>query len=126
MILALVDEARRHGQPTASALEVNVEEVINTLPGLVRQHVVTRADGTFVARVDFAIPDLKIAIEAHSRERHFGIRASASDDDREIDLQNEGWIVRYVTDAHRRRPETLRASLTALIAARTRPASRAS
>jgi very-short-patch-repair endonuclease len=120
LLLALVDEARRHGRPTESALEVNVEAVICSLPGLVRQHVITRGDGTFLARVDFAIPDLKIAIEAHSRERHFGIGASASDDDREIALQSEGWIVRFVTEAHRRRPDTLRSSLVALILARSK------
>jgi hypothetical protein len=126
LVLALVEEARKHERPTASALEANVEAVITSLPGLVRQYSITDADGRFIARVDFAIPDLKIAIEAHSRERHFGVAASASDDDREIALQGEGWIVRFVTEAHRRRPDALRASLLALVAARVATVTRAS
>ena len=118
VIRELVREARVHARPTASALEVNVETTIVSLPGVVRQHAIRRADGTFVGRVDFAIPDLKIAIEAHSREHHFGIANEESDAQREIAMQAEGWIVRFVTDAQRRQPETLRASLLALVSAR--------
>jgi hypothetical protein len=63
-VLALVDRSRHHGRATESALEVKVEHVIESLPGVVRQHVITRRSGEFIARVDFAIPRLKIAIEA--------------------------------------------------------------
>ena len=117
-VLALVQRAREQGHPTESALEVKVEEVIGSLPGIVRQHVISRRTGEFVARVDFAIPHLKIAIEAHSRERHFTTDAIDADGDREGEMQSEGWIVRFVTDAQRRRPDRLRTSLLALIAAR--------
>jgi very-short-patch-repair endonuclease len=116
-VLALVDRARGT-VPTESALEVKVEEVIGSLPGIVRQHEIRRRTGEFLARVDFAIPPLKIAIEAHSRERHFTSEAIDADGAREADMQAEGWIVRFVTDAHRRRPDRLRSSLLALIAAR--------
>lgn len=119
MLLELIDGARRGGKPTESALEVKVEHVIGSLPGLVRQHIVTAPTGEFIARVDFAIPELKIAIEAHSRERHFTTDAILADGEREEALQADGWIVRFVTEAHRRRPEALRTSLLALIAART-------
>ena len=120
LLLSLIAEARRRDRPTESALEVNVEDVIGSFPGLVRQHVICTHNGDFVARVDFAIPDLKIAIEAHSRKHHFGVAATASDGEREFALQAEGWIVRFVTDAHRRNPDGLRTSLAALVAARTR------
>ena len=119
LLAAMVAEAEWHGVPTDSALEVKVEEVITALPGIVRQHRIHRADGSFVARVDFAIPELKIAIEAHSREHHFGIEASESDAAREAELHGEGWIVRFVTDRQRRRPAELRASLERLVAARS-------
>ncbi|MGE3586997.1 MAG: hypothetical protein AB7L17_04680 [Ilumatobacteraceae bacterium] len=120
MILDLVEQARRHGQPTDSALESKVEDVIASLPGVVRQFTVRRNDGTFVARVDFAVPHLRIAIEAHSRKHHFGIDAQIADADREADLLAEGWVVRYVTDAERRSPERLRASLLAMLDGRLR------
>jgi very-short-patch-repair endonuclease len=118
--LDLVARARRSERPTESALESKVEDVIGTLPGLVRQFVVRRDDGTFVARVDFAVPHARIAIEAHSRRHHFGFDAPEADAAREADLLAEGWVVRYVTDAERKSPERLRSSLLAMIDARTR------
>jgi len=120
VLLALLAEAERHVRPTESVLEVRVEEVINSLPGIVRQHRVCRPDGTEIGRVDFAVPDLRIAIEAHSREHHFGPAPEADDADREAELQAEGWIVRFVTDRQRRRPDELRRSLQRLIEARRR------
>ena len=119
-LLALVETAERHGTPTESALEVKVEAVLRALPGVVRQHEVRRGDGSLVGRVDFAMPALKIAIEAHSRTHHFGPDAEERDAAREAQLQAEGWIVRFVTDRKRRRPGELRASLARLVAARER------
>ncbi|MEX0847634.1 MAG: hypothetical protein WD023_07630 [Ilumatobacteraceae bacterium] len=119
-ILLLVDEARRHHVPTASALEVAVERALLGIAGMVRQHEVRRADGSFVARVDFAIPALKIAIEAHSRRHHFGLHAEEHDAEREADLQAEGWIVRYITDAQRKNAGALSQSVRQLVAARGR------
>ncbi|MFZ4811947.1 MAG: hypothetical protein ACOYL9_11435, partial [Ilumatobacteraceae bacterium] len=120
----LVELAREHRGATDSALEVNVERALAGIPGLVRQHVVRRADGSFVARVDFAIPALKIAIEAHSRRHHFGVGAESADAAREAALQAEGWIVRFVTSAQTREPRTLRRSIEALVVARTGSLSR--
>jgi very-short-patch-repair endonuclease len=119
-LLALIDAAKHHGRPTESVLEVRVEAAIASLPGLVRQHVVRTSTGGFIARVDFAIPHLRIAIEAHSRRYHFGDRATEADADRESAMQAEGWIVRFITNANRKAPDALRRSLLALIAARER------
>ena len=119
-ILALVAEAERRRKPTESALEVGVERVIGSLPGIVRQFVVEREDGTAIGRVDFAIPALRIAIEAHSREHHWGPAASEHDAVREAEMQSVGWIVRFVTDHQRRHPEELRRTLWGLVAARSR------
>lgn len=121
-LLSLLDEAEAHSRPTESALEARLDDVLATEPGVVRQFVVTRADGSFVARVDFAIPALKIAIEAHSRRHHFGPGAEESDARREAELHADGWIVRFVTDAQRRHPEQVRDSLRRLVAARLRTA----
>lgn len=118
-VLALVDEAARRRRPTDSALEVAVERALGSITGLVRQFEVRRPDGSFVARVDFAIPHLKIAIEAHSRRFHFGLDAEDSDAAREAALHAEGWIVRFVTDRQRRDPAGLRRSISALITARS-------
>jgi very-short-patch-repair endonuclease len=117
-VLQLVDEARHRGTPTASALEVDVEQALLGIPGMVRQHEVRRADGSFVARVDFAIPALKIAIEAHSRRHHFGLTPEENDAEREAALQAEGWIVRYITNAQRKNAAALLRSVRQLVEAR--------
>jgi very-short-patch-repair endonuclease len=118
MVLELIARARDHRVPTASVLEIEVERVIDSLPGVVRQYEVRRADGSLVGRVDFAIPALKIAIEGHSRRFHFGVAPENSDADREEEMHAEGWIVRFITKAQARRPVELGASLRALVAAR--------
>ena len=118
VILQLLDRADRQQGPTESALEVRVERALAGIPGLVRQHVVLSPAGAFVARVDFAIPHVRVAIEAHSRRHHFGLDAPDADANREAALQNEDWIVRYVTDSQARSAAKLHASVAALIAAR--------
>ena len=118
VMLELVARARELRAPTESALELELERILERLPGLVRQHEVRRADGSFVARVDFAIPALKIAVEAHSRRFHDGFASASSDAAREAALHAEGWIVRFVTKAHLHHPTELEASLRSLVAAR--------
>jgi predicted transcriptional regulator of viral defense system/very-short-patch-repair endonuclease len=49
------------------------------LPAPVPQYEIRRADGTLLARVDFAYPDLKIAIEYDSYAHHLGTEAHDRD-----------------------------------------------
>jgi very-short-patch-repair endonuclease len=118
VLLKLLDGAATKTAPTESALETFLESVLDGIPGVVRQHPVFDPRGRFVARVDFAIPELKIAIEAHSRKHHFGPDRENHDAEREADLQAQGWIVRYVTKAQARNRRGLRSSLLALARAR--------
>ena len=118
VLMSLLDEAVTHRTPTESALETFVENSLAGIPGLVRQHVIFDAGHRFLARVDFAIPELKIAIEAHSRKFHFGPDNEDADAAREASVQAEGWIIRYVTKSQARQPLALLSSLLALIEAR--------
>jgi hypothetical protein len=118
VLLKLLDEAVSKTAPTESPLECLLEPALRMIPGLVRQHSVFDLRGRFVARVDFAVPHLKIAVEAHSRRYHFGPRCEDADASREADLQAEGWIVRYVTKAQAANPSAVRSSLLALVEAR--------
>jgi very-short-patch-repair endonuclease len=120
VLLRLLDHAGSVSVPTESALELQVEKALAGIDGLVRQHSVFDPNGCFVARVDFAIPALKIAIEAHSRRFHFGNDAEEHDAAREANLNAHGWIVRYVTRAQARNQPALRASVMALVRARTK------
>ena len=119
LVLALLDEAALHRRSTESALELRVERALRGISGLVRQYTVRSPSGRFVARVDFAIPELRIAIEAHSRQHHFGPQRESADATREAALLAQGWVVRYVTDVQCREQLQLRASITSLIAARS-------
>jgi very-short-patch-repair endonuclease len=116
----LLEDADAASRPTESVLELRLEKIIGQLPGLVRQHEVFDRDGAFIARVDFAIPSHKIAIEAHSRRYHFGRGAVSDDARREAALHAEGWIVRYVTARDLGEPKALLRSIVALVEARTR------
>jgi very-short-patch-repair endonuclease len=118
VLLRLLDVAETRQTPTESALEVRVERALAGIPGVVRQFSVFEPSGRFIARTDFAIPELKIAIEAHSRRFHFGADRSDHDSVREAQLQSEGWIVRYVSHSQTRNIKALRRSIEALIAAR--------
>jgi very-short-patch-repair endonuclease len=118
VLMRLLDSAETRPTPTESALEVRVERALSGIPGVVRQFSIFDAKGRFIARTDFAIPELKIAIEAHSRRFHFGPENEQRDSQREALVQAEGWIVRYVTHAQTRNRRALRSSLLALVSAR--------
>jgi hypothetical protein len=68
------------------------------LPEPVAQHVI-RADGQFVARVDLAYPDARIAIEYDSFEHHTGKVALVRDSARRNALAAAGWTVLSATAA---------------------------
>lgn len=118
VLLRLLETAETQTTPTESALEVRVERALAGIPGVVRQFSIFDPTGRFVARTDFAIPDLKIAIEAHSRRFHFGDNREDDDAVREAKMQAQGWIVRYVTNAQARNPRSLGNSVRALVSAR--------
>ena len=118
VLLRLLDAAETRTRPTESALEVRVERALTGIPGVVRQFTIFDPTGRFIARTDFAIPELKIAIEAHSRRFHFGNDREDDDAGREAKMQAEGWIVRYVTNAQARNSQVLRRSVEALVSAR--------
>ena len=117
VLLRLLDAVEIRTPPTESALEVRVERALVGIPGVVRQFSIFDPTGRFVARTDFAIPELKIAIEAHSRRFHFGDDREDDDAVREAKMQAEGWIVRYVTHAQARNLRSLGKSVRALISA---------
>jgi len=61
------------------------------------QHTVTTGDGRFVARVDLAYPDRRIAIEYDSYQEHTGKVALVRDSARRNALAAAGWTVLSAT-----------------------------
>jgi hypothetical protein len=62
------------------------------LPRPVTQHEIRDEDGRLVARVDFAYPDLKIAIEYDSYAHHVGKAALVRDGARRNAIVSLGWL----------------------------------
>ena len=90
------------------------------LHGLVRQHEIRRPDSTLVARVDLALPDLRLGFEAHSRSYHLGREVERADEDRDLEAAKLGWEIVYLGFAAARTPDRIRADLEAVAVRRHR------
>jgi very-short-patch-repair endonuclease len=91
---AVLDE--RYGVvPAGSDFEVLVERLLvdHGLPEPVRQHEIRSVKGWFIARVDLAYPELKIAIELDGRAFHSDAEAFERDRERQNQLVLRGWTV---------------------------------
>jgi hypothetical protein len=119
-ILAEVDRRRQRGQVRGSWFEKLVEECLssNALPPLAQQHEIRDGVGRFICRVDLAIPDVKLAIECHSRSFHTGTHAELVDQRRENRAMLEGWQFLYLGWADRKTPREARQFLEKLITRR--------
>jgi very-short-patch-repair endonuclease len=84
------------------------------LPRPTAQYAVRGLDGQFVARVDFAWPEVKIALE-YEGMRHGRSQQVARDRRRLNDLTAAGWTVVFVTAADLRNPVRLIARIAAAL-----------
>lgn len=90
--------AQRNGRPPDTWFERLVEACVR-IPGLppwTRQHDVCDDTGHLLGRVDLACVPLRLAVEAHSKQFHFGAGRESADQHRDDDLAAAGWDVRYV------------------------------
>jgi very-short-patch-repair endonuclease len=62
------------------------------LPPMIPEHVVRDVHGGFLAVVDFAYPDRRIAVEVDGYEAHSGRRAVRRDKARDRALMDAKWI----------------------------------
>lgn len=90
------------------------------IPALVPQHVISSSSGGFVARVDLAIPALRLGIEAHSRKFHFGADAQAADEQRDLRVAACGWDLLYLGWHATQTPEVVTAIVADIVDARRR------
>lgn len=86
------------------------------MPPVVLQKPVTVGDRTL--RIDIAVPDLKLGIEAHSREFHWGPGKENADNVRDLAIGGAGWQLLYVTWAQLQDPDGFVDSLAAVAQAR--------
>lgn len=106
--------------PRAESPQESRLRVLLVLAGLVAvpQYAVRDRDGTFVARVDLAFPDVRVAIE-YDGAWHGAPGQLARDRRRLNALVAAGWTVLHVTAADLHDPEALVARVRALLRAAT-------
>jgi hypothetical protein len=75
------------------------------LAGLVAQHAVRDADGVEVARPDLALVEIRLGIEYHSDQWHFGPRRGRGDRRRDRRAMGAGWELMYLDSADLRTPK---------------------
>ena len=89
------------------------------LPPFVFQYVVRTADGRFVARPDFSIVDVRIAVEVDGWRDHGSPRATARDHRRRNALLAAGWLViTFTWEQVRDDPARVAADIRAAVSAR--------
>ena len=91
----ILDERALGREPADGLLEPRMARVLENagLPAAVFQHPVHDAAGRFLAEVDFAYPELRLAIEVDGFETHGTPRAMSRDFVRQNGLVPYGWRV---------------------------------
>jgi very-short-patch-repair endonuclease len=109
VLLRLLAEAREMPAVRGSWFEKLVEDCLRSpaLPPIVRQHSVYDPEGRLAGILDLAFPSIRLGVEAHSRQFHFGHNAEHRDEDRDHRLARCGWEVLYVGWQSTRRPADL-------------------
>ena len=112
--------AERQGVPD-SVLDAELERLLRRsgIEGVVFQYEIHDEAGRFVARVDAAAPDARVAIEADGASTRVGRHALQYDVSRQNALVNLGWTVyRYTWGDVVGRPERLVAEVSRAVNAR--------
>jgi very-short-patch-repair endonuclease len=123
VVRELLEERLLTGRPEESLLEKRFADLArrHELPPLTVQHEVWHA-GRFIARVDAAVPDCKLAIEVDGFEHHSSPEQFQRDRTRQNRLVALGWtVLRFTWDDVVRRPalvaQTIREAINRLPAA---------
>ena len=120
--LAALGRLERGGRVRDSWFEKLVELCLDdpTIGHFERQYELRDDRGRHVARFDLAVPEVKLGIEAHSREHHFGAENEASDEHRDNAAGVEAWDVMYLGYESVQSPSAVRDLVVARVRARRR------
>jgi len=119
-LLRLLDAIPHEGGVPESWFEELLAECLADpeIPPVVAQYRILDRRGAFVARVDLAIPSVRLGIEAHSRRFHFGPDAGPLDEQRDLAAAAVGWELLYLGWHAAKRPTEVRAIIRRVVEAR--------
>jgi hypothetical protein len=120
VLLRLLDAVPHEGGVPDSWFEELLAECIAdpAIPPVVPQYDLIDQRGAFVARVDLAIPSVRLGIEAHSRRFHFGPDAEPLDEQRDLAAAAVGWELLYLGWYATQRPAEVLAIIRRVVQAR--------
>jgi predicted transcriptional regulator of viral defense system len=90
------------------------------LPDVVPQYEIFDDRGRFVARVDLAVPSVRLGLEAHSRRFHFGPLSEPLDEQRDLRSAAAGWELLYLGWYAAKRPAEVVESVVEVVETRRR------
>jgi hypothetical protein len=119
VMLKLLRRWSDEGRLPESWFEELIHRVIDRpdIPPASRQYELYSA-GCLVARFDLAIPEARLALEAHSRAFHFGPINQQRDEDRDLRVAACGWEILYLGWYAQRRPAEVAAMIADVCRAR--------
>ena len=88
------------------------------IPPIELQYPIRDAHGHIVAKTDIGIPSVRLGLEAHSRQFHFGPDAEPLDEQRDMAAATCGWDLQYLGWYATRRPAEVVDVVKQIIAAR--------
>ena len=119
-MLRLLDAIPHEGGVAESWFEELLAECLAdpAIPPVIAQYRILDRHGAFVARVDLAIPSVRLGIEAHSRRFHFGPDTEPLDEQRDLAAAAAGWELLYLGWHAAKRPSELCAIIRRVVEAR--------
>lgn len=98
LLMRVLDSVPWEGQLPATWFEELLAVCLTdpSLPPIVTQYEIRDSSGRLVARTDLGIPSVRLGLEAHSRQFHFGPDAEPLDEDRDIAAARCGWELLYL------------------------------
>jgi very-short-patch-repair endonuclease len=118
LVRALSHPSRDRGR-VESAMERVTARLLAAadLPPIELQHHIRAGGRSF--RIDLAMPSIKLGVESHGRQFHWGRGVEEADNERDLMLASAGWSLLYVTWSQLQEPDRFVTAVQKAAAARS-------
>lgn len=124
VLLRLLDAVPHEGRVPDSWLEELLAACVRHpgIPPAIPQYEIRDLGGVVVAVTDVGLPDVKLGLEGHSRQFHFGPLQEPRDEQRDLRVAACGWELLYLGWYAAQRPEQVARRVGDVVQARRRTA----